>query len=81
MNNAHDEKKIHQERRFQDYLGEFVYGGIDGLVTTFAVVAGSAGAELSISIILILGFANLIADGFSMSIGAYLASRSEHQKL
>lgn len=79
MDNTHDEQKIHQERRFQDYLGEFVYGGIDGLVTTFAVVAGSAGAELSISVVLILGFANLIADGFSMSIGAYLASRSESQ--
>lgn len=75
----HNEAHIHEKRRFQDYLGEFVYGGIDGLVTTFAVVAGSAGAELSIPIVLILGFANLIADGFSMSIGAFLAARSEQQ--
>ena len=74
---AHDEAKIHRELPFQDYLGEFVYGGIDGCVTTFAVVAGSAGAELSISIILILGFANLLADGFAMSIGAYLSTKSE----
>ena len=59
------------------YLGEFVYGGIDGCVTTFAVVAGSVGAELSSSVILILGFANLFADGFAMSIGAYLSSRSQ----
>lgn len=60
------------------YLPEFVYGGIDGLVTTFAVVAGATGAQLDLDIVLILGFANLFADGFSMSVGAYLAKKSEH---
>lgn len=64
-------------QRYQKYLGEFVYGGIDGSVTTFAVVAGTVGAGLDTSIILILGFANLLADGFSMSVGAYLAAKSE----
>lgn len=64
-------------QRYQAYLGEFVYGGIDGSVTTFAVVAGSVGAGLDSSIILILGFANLLADGFSMSVGAYLSAKSE----
>lgn len=63
--------------RFRNYLGEFVYGGIDGSVTTFAVVAGAAGAGLNSSIVLILGFANLLADGFSMSVGAYLSKKSE----
>lgn len=62
--------------KYQDYLGEFVYGGIDGCVTTFAVVAGSVGAGLSSGVILILGFANLLADGFAMSVGAYLSSKS-----
>lgn len=80
----HAESHIHGEksifRKFQDYLGEFVYGGIDGSVTTFAVVAGSAGAGLESSIIIILGFANLIADGFSMSVGSYLSTKSEKQK-
>jgi len=57
-------------------LGDFVYGATDGAVTTFAVVAGVIGASLSPSIVLILGFANLLADGFSMAIGNYLASRS-----
>ncbi len=61
----------------EEYLPEFVYGGIDGIVTTFAVVAGAAGAHLSVQIVLILGMANLIADGLSMSVGAYLAKRSE----
>ena len=65
-------------KRLHRYLGEFVYGGIDGSVTTFAVVAGSAGAGLDSSVIIILGFANLIADGFSMSVGAFLSARSEH---
>lgn len=67
----------HNQYRFQDYIGEFVYGGIDGSVTTFAVVAGSVGANLDVSVIIILGFANLIADGFSMSVGSYLSKRSE----
>lgn len=63
--------------KYQIYLGEFVYGGIDGAVTTFAVVSGAVGAGLDNSIIIILGFANLLADGFAMSVGAYLSSKSE----
>jgi len=75
-NKAHGTTNSFVEK-FQDYLGEFVYGGIDGSITTFAVVAGAAGAGLDSSIIIILGFANLFADGFAMSIGAYLSSKSE----
>lgn len=66
--------------KFQKYLSEIVYGGIDGSVTTFAVVAGAVGADLGSSVILILGFANLIADGFSMAVGAYLSSKATHEK-
>ena len=77
----HNEDLIHQKsglfKRFEKYLGEFVYGGIDGCVTTFAVVAGSVGAGLDSAIIIILGFANLLADGFAMSVGAYLSTKSE----
>lgn len=77
---THDENQIHKSNnlfhKYQDYLGEFVYGGIDGAVTTFAVVAGSVGAGLDNKIIIILGFANLLADGFAMSIGAYLSTKS-----
>lgn len=58
------------------YLPEFVYGGIDGSVTTFAVVAGVMGASLSSAIVLILGFANLLADGFSMAVSNYLSTKS-----
>ena len=60
-------------------IEEFVYGATDGAVTTFAVVAGVVGAGLSPSIILILGFANLFADGFSMAIGNYLGSKSQKE--
>ncbi|MBB6611896.1 VIT1/CCC1 transporter family protein [Pontibacter sp. Tf4] len=75
---AHNEKSAHQLfSKFQEYLAQFVYGGIDGCVTTFAVVAGAVGANLESSVIIILGFANLLADGFSMSVGAYLSAKSE----
>jgi len=60
------------------YLPQFVYGGIDGSVTTFAVVSGVMGASLNSSIVLILGFANLFADGFSMAISNYLSTKSEN---
>ena len=61
------------------YLGEMVYGGLDGIITTFAVVSGVAGAQLGTPVILILGLANLFADGFSMATGAYLSTKSEHE--
>lgn len=54
-----------------------VYGAVDGTVTTFAVVAGATGGHLSNETIIILGLANLFADGASMSISAYLSARSE----
>lgn len=65
------------KQAIEAYVGEFVYGAIDGTVTTFAVVAGAAGAGLSSTVIVILGFANLIADGFSMGASAYLSAKSE----
>lgn len=59
------------------YLRDYVYGGIDGAVTTFAIVAGVAGADLSTGIVLILGVANLVGDGFSMAAGNYSGTRYE----
>jgi vacuolar iron transporter family protein len=61
-----------------NYLRDWIYGGIDGAVTTLAVVTGVAGAQLSKWIILALGFANLFADGFSMAASNYLGTRAEH---
>lgn len=62
------------------YLPEFVYGGVDGAITTFAVVAASAGAELGAGIVLILGISNMLADGFSMAIGSFLSSKAEAEQ-
>ncbi len=60
-----------------NYLRDWIYGGIDGAVTTFAIVAGVVGAQLSMSIILILGLANLLADGFSMAASNYSGTKTE----
>lgn len=62
------------------YLRDWVYGGIDGAVTTFAVVAGVVGAQLSSKIILIIGAANIIADGFSMAASNYLGTKTEREE-
>lgn len=59
------------------YVGDIVYGANDGIITTFAVVAGASGAGFSSTVIIILGIANLIADGFSMGASSYLSLRSE----
>lgn len=75
------ETRLHSEGKLwifdKTYIGEFVYGGIDGAITTFAVVAGAAGAEAGLYWVLIFGFANLIADGFSMSVGNFFSTKAE----
>lgn len=87
--NVEEVKKLHQNGQAEKIHGSFdqgllkaaVYGANDGIVTTFAVVAGVAGAGLSPSVILILGVANMIADGLSMGIGDYLGERSERKHM
>src|ERR1700693_573264 len=70
-----------QERLAQDargnYLRDWIYGGIDGTVTTFAIVAGVVGADLPGKVVLVLGLANLVADGFAMGAGNYSATKAE----
>ena len=61
------------------YFDDFIYGSIDGAVTTFAIVAGVVGASLPVGIVLILGFANLFADGFSMAAANYQASKARNE--
>ncbi|HSG83560.1 MAG: VIT1/CCC1 transporter family protein [Nitrosopumilus sp.] len=61
------------------HFDDFIYGSIDGAVTTFAIVAGVMGASLPSVIILILGFANLFADGFSMAAANYQASKARNE--
>ena len=84
--NIEEVKQAHQtntikatelHKREGTYVGDFVFGAIDGSITTFAVVSGVAGAALSANIVIILGLANLLADGFSMAVGNYLSSKSD----
>ena len=63
------------------YLGDAVLGAIDGCVTTFAIVAGAVGAGFSGGVVVILGFANLVADGFSMAVSNYLGTKSERERI
>jgi VIT1/CCC1 family predicted Fe2+/Mn2+ transporter len=83
MEHEHDREAIRQRLASgprKSYLRDWVYGGIDGAVTTFAVVSGVEGAHLSTRIILILGTANLIADGLSMAVSNYLGTRAEDEE-
>lgn len=77
-------KKDHFISKSSEYIGEIVYGGIDGIVTTFAVVAGFAGAGATDTLgqiwplaVVLFGLANLFGDGVSMGLGAYLSTKSE----
>jgi len=74
------------QSKFAEYIKETVYGGIDGIVTTFAVVAGFAGyasleggdpTQITIIAVLVFGLANLFADGFAMGVGEFISARSE----
>lgn len=87
MNNKHEElvkehhpdaisKRLEKPPKPQN-ISDAVLGGIDGCVTTFAVVAGAVGAGFSSTVALILGFANLFADGFSMAVSSYEASKAQ----
>lgn len=62
------------------YLRDFVYGAIDGTITTFAVVSGVVGADLAAGVVVVLGLANLVADGFSMAVSNFLGTRAEAQE-
>jgi len=80
MEHEHSAEAIHDRLLAgpsHNYLRDWIYGGIDGSVTTFAVVGGVVGAQLSPWTILILGFANLFADGFSMAASNFLGTKAE----
>ena len=80
MEHEHSAEAIHERLiagPTHNYLRDWIYGGIDGSVTTFAVVSGVVGAQLSPWTILVLGFANLFADGFSMAASNFLGTKAE----
>lgn len=86
LQSEHTREAIHNRLKKgveHSYFKDFVYGAIDGIVTTFAIIAGIAGAELSPKIVIILGLANMFADGFSMGVSNFLSVRADffvHEK-
>ena len=77
---SHDPDAIRERLRDGhriNYISNWIYGGIDGAITTFAIVAGSLGAELSGRVVLILGMANILADGFSMAAANFAGTRAD----
>jgi vacuolar iron transporter family protein len=81
LEHSHSQEAIHDRLTRgprSSYLRDWIYGGIDGTVTTFAIVAGVVGADLSATVLLLMGFANLLADGFAMAASNYFGTKSEH---
>ena len=77
---AHETKERAYHKNEQGaFLKSFIYGGLDGIITTFAVVTGVTGAAFPPKVAITLGLANLIADGISMATGDYLSTKAENQ--
>jgi VIT1/CCC1 family predicted Fe2+/Mn2+ transporter len=80
LEHVHTREAI-QQRLSKDvqgnYLRDWIYGGIDGTITTFAIVAGVVGADMPGSVVLVLGLANLVADGFAMAAGNYIGTKAD----
>ena len=86
MNTEFRPPSLHRDPRTavevaQHYIRDMVYGALDGIVTTFAVVAGVTGGALSLKAVLVVGAANLLADGLSMGVGNYLSIKSHESAL
>ncbi|MFD1508731.1 VIT1/CCC1 transporter family protein [Lacimonas salitolerans] len=83
MDGQNQRQTAHKLGRVQEFLKQIVYGGNDGIVTTFAIVAGFAGAaadgvaQIGALAVLVFGLANLFADGVSMGLGEFLSARSQ----
>lgn len=76
---AHRASELHGSH-LGPWIHDIVYGAHDGIVTTFAVIAGTVGAGLPTGVVVIIGMANLLADGVSMGAGAFLSLRSERDQ-
>jgi DNA damage-binding protein 1 len=80
---AHDKKKLEQSEEGHKTEGGLlkpvIFGGLDGILTSFAIVAGAAGGNLSPEVVLILGFSNIFADALSMGVGEFLSSKAENE--
>lgn len=75
----HEKKNEEQHQTEGGMLKPIIFGGLDGILTSFAIVAGAAGGELSPNTVLILGFSNIFADALSMGVGEFLSSKAENE--
>jgi len=83
----HDEKRVNirvdsaaeHHKKGGDYLKSIVYGGLDGIVTTFSIVCGVEGGSYPAALIIVLGFASLLANAISMGLGDALSSQAENK--
>ncbi|TFJ87171.1 hypothetical protein NSK_001503 [Nannochloropsis salina CCMP1776] len=75
------EAKTHDETHDSvgDYVKSMIFGGLDGILTSFAIVAGAAGGGLPVEVVMVLGFSNIFADAFSMGMGEYLSSKAHNE--
>ena len=80
---AHDKTKLTEDATevhggdANEYIKSLVFGGLDGIITTFAIVAAVNGAGLDMNTIILMGVANLVADGISMGLGDFISSKAE----
>ena len=84
LEDEHQPKEIEERldgRKSQSYFRDAILGGIDGAITTFAVVAGGVGGGFSSVVVIVLGGASLLADGFSMGVSNYLGTKSEGDRI
>jgi len=72
-------KNDEQHQKEGDNLKAFIFGGLDGILTSFAIVAGAAGGNLTSQVVLILGFSNIFADALSMGVGEFLSSKAHNE--
>eukprot|EP00814_Leptocylindrus_danicus_P005135 CAMPEP_0116019472 /NCGR_PEP_ID=MMETSP0321-20121206/9259_1 /TAXON_ID=163516 /ORGANISM="Leptocylindrus danicus var. danicus, Strain B650" /LENGTH=276 /DNA_ID=CAMNT_0003490053 /DNA_START=39 /DNA_END=866 /DNA_ORIENTATION=+ len=70
-------EEMHQKEG--DNLKAIIFGGLDGILTSFAIVAGAAGGNLTSQVVLILGFSNIFADALSMGVGEFLSSKAHNE--
>jgi DNA damage-binding protein 1 len=78
----HEIKHLDREEPHQtggEALKSVILGGLDGILTAFAIVAGAAGGNYGTNVILVLGFSNIFADALSMGVGEFLSSKAENE--
>lgn len=75
----HGQENIEEHQEEGGFLKPLIFGGMDGILTSFAIVAGAAGGQLSVPVVLVLGFSNILADALAMGVGEFLSSKAENE--